>query len=185
MGRKKRRSSKFKDSSTVIDMEEARKERQKERQAKQEKIQARAKKSKKKRNARGESESEPKTVVNSARHDRRKMALRRRKRGRNIVILAVAAVVLILLGFSFGNIIMLKHDLHSAEKEQQAYIEEKEQLQKDLKEIDDLDNLEEQARNQMRLIKPGETLYIFPENMTASPEATGGDGEDTKDKTTE
>ena len=47
-----------------------------------------------------------------------------------------------------------------------AYQEEKEQLQRDLKEIDDLQNLEEQARNQMRLIKPNETLYIFPENMT-------------------
>ena len=38
-------------------------------------------------------------------------------------------------------------------------------MEKDLQEIDDLENLEEQARNQMRLVKPGETLYIFPENI--------------------
>ena len=33
-----------------------------------------------------------------------------------------------------------------------------------MEEINDLDHLEEQARDQMRLIKPGETLYIFPED---------------------
>ena len=37
-----------------------------------------------------------------------------------------------------------------------------------MKEINDLQYLEEQARDQMRLIKPGEMLYIFPEE-TISP----------------
>lgn len=32
--------------------------------------------------------------------------------------------------------------------------------------ISDSDNLEEQARNQLRLIKPGETLYMFSDEFT-------------------
>ena len=227
MGRKKRRSSKFKDSSTVIDMEQARKERQEKRkkaearrqkpksrpetlgrapepgspeaarrQAERNEVRARmaeatgqadarsfqteeaeadwqrgseyaAETSGEYTEARGaEDENSMASEAYSGRHDRRKMALRRRKRNRNLIFAGVFLILLILVGFSVGNIIVLKHDLHTAQKEQEQYIEEKAQLQEDLKEIDDLQNLEEQARDQMRLIKPGETLYIFPEDMT-------------------
>ena len=57
-----------------------------------------------------------------------------------------------------------------SEKQQEKYKQEKEQMEKDMAELNDLDYLEEQARDQMRLIKPGETLYIFPEDMTEEKE---------------
>lgn len=150
MGRKKRRSSQFKDSSTVIDMEQARKERQ----AKRRKAPPKKK------------PEERQPTVTNERQDRRRMALRRRKQRRMLLVMGVFLGLVILVGFSVGNIIVLKHDLHVAKKQTVEYQAEKEQLQKDLKQINDLENLEEQARDQMRMVKPGETLYIFPEEMT-------------------
>lgn len=220
MGRKKRRSSKFKDSSTVIDMEQARQERQQRQQERQEKRKKMEAKNRKPRSgsvrasadaeqagspsgagtgdrgeaadaaARGQGKreryrddgraqaAEPYSPQMSQRHDRRRMALRRRKRNRNLIIAGVLALLLVVLLFSFGNIIVLKHDLYTAEKEQQQYIEEKEQLEKDMAQINDRENLEEQARDQMRLIMPGETLYIFPEDMTEQSAAEDSEQDD-------
>ena len=182
MGRKKRRSSKFKDSSAVIDMEQARKEKQErqkkrtqEKQIKEEREQTRQERKEERRASRptrsGRSqqslrEGEERTGTSGERQGRRRVALRRRRNQRRAVAVLAVLFIVGVLGYSVGHILILKHDLHVAKKEQAAYQEEKEQLEKDLQEINDLQNLEEQARDQMRLIKPGETLYIFPENMT-------------------
>ncbi len=183
MGRKKRRSSKFKDSSTVIDIEQAREERRQRQEKRHREKQAREEKEERKRQRKGQTRSgRPVSEIRQSernsfseeqhegpsgdRQNRRKMALRRRQAQRRLIAVAAALFILVVLGYSVGNILVLKHDLHTAKKQQVQYEEEKAQLQKDLKEIDDLQNLEEQARDQMRLIKPGETLYIFPENMT-------------------
>ncbi|MBQ9014847.1 MAG: septum formation initiator family protein [Firmicutes bacterium] len=182
MGRKKRRSSKFKDSSTVIDIEQARKQRQQrqeqrsqERQVREEKERSKQQRKDLRKAARptrsgrtAEEAQEPRqwTGTSGERQGRRRMALRRRRNYRRAVVVAAVLFIVVVLGYSVGHILVLKHDLHVAKKEQITYQEEKEQLEKDLKEINDLQNLEEQARDQMRLIRPGETLYIFPENMT-------------------
>ena len=182
MGRKKRRSSKFKDSSTVIDMEQARKERQQrqekrtqERNIKEERERSKKERKEERRAARptrsGRSaealqEAPERTGTLGERQGRRKMALRRRRNQRRAIAVAAVLFIVCILCYSVGHTLVLKHDLHVAKKEQAAYQEEKEQLEKDLKQINDLQNLEEQARDQMRLIRPGETLYISPENMT-------------------
>lgn len=151
MGRKKRRSKQFKDSSKVIDMQQAREERQQKRQA---------------RTAGEEEERKDLSPQSSARQASRKMMLRRRREYRRMAIIGVCAIIMLLFVLSVGRIVMLKHELYQAEKQQEEYIKEKEQLEEDMTELNDLDYLEEQARDQMRLIKPGETLYIFPEDMT-------------------
>ena len=173
MGRKKRRSSKFKDSSTVIDMDEAREERRQrqekrnqEKRAKEEREQRKRARKAQTRSGRPVGADMENSGVTGERHDRRKMQLRRRQNQRRAIAALAAAVIVVVLGFSVGHIFVLKHDLHTAEVQQEKYEEEKAQLQKDMAEMDDLQNLEEQARDQMRLIKPGETLYIFPEDMT-------------------
>ena len=182
MGRKKRRSSKFKDSSTVIDMEQARKQRQQrqkqrtqERQIKEERERTKQERKEERRASRptrsGRTpeevrQAQERTGTSGERQGRRKLALRRRRNQRRAIAVAAVLFIVAILGYSVGHIMLLEHDLHVAKKEQAAYLEEKEQLEKDLVQINDLDNLEEQARDQMRLIKPGETLYIFPENMT-------------------
>ena len=148
MARRRRRSKQFKDSSKIIDMEQARQERQRTRMKDETRQQSRT-------------EASPETA---ARQSSRKLKLRKRKQIRRRIIFAVLALVLIVGAVSFGRIVMLKHELRQAEKQQEIYQKEKEQLEKEMEEINDLDHLEEQARDQMRLIKPGETLYIFPED---------------------
>ena len=152
MGRRKRRSKQFRDSSKVIDMEQARQERQRRRQSQTTEEEER------------QAEASPQS---SARHVSRKMMLRRRKERRRWAIIGVCALIALMFVVSVGHIIVLKHDLHQARKQQEEYKKEKDQLEKDMAELNDLDYLEEQARDQMRLVKPGETLYIFPEDMTS------------------
>ena len=105
-------------------------------------------------------------TASNPRQNRRMMALRKRKIRIKTVIAVVALGLLLLLGLSAGRIVLLKHELRTAEKDHRRYEEEKEQLQREMEDSDDLETLEEQARDQMRLIMPGETLYIFPEEMT-------------------
>ena len=191
MGRKKRRSSIFKDSSTVIDMDEARRKRQRRHEERTREIEAKEAREQRKKERRESARTtrsnrpvgwvknaEPRSGVSGERLDKRKMALRKRKRNRQLFVAAVLAGLIIMVCFSLGNIVVLKHDLYVAHKQQNQYEEEKAQLEKDLQEKNDLMNLEEQARNQMRLIKPGETLYIFPEETDlqepAEPESGSG-----------
>ena len=62
--------------------------------------------------------------------------------------------------------------------QQQQLEKQKEELQKALEDTDDTENIEEQARNQLRLIKPGETLYLFPEEMTEENNSNSSESED-------
>ena len=142
---KNRRSTEFRNSSQVIDMEEARKERQKKRQAE------RAKEEEKARRAQKNS---------------RKTAIRKKRGKQRLVIAAVIVVVIAMVGLSVFNIISLKLEQKNEEAHQTELKEEKTQLQKQLENVKDKDNLEEQARSQLRLIKPGESLYIFDDYLT-------------------
>jgi cell division protein FtsB len=51
-------------------------------------------------------------------------------------------------------------------EQQEALKKEKAQLEKELSEINEPENLEKAARDQLRLIKKGEKLYIFPDEIT-------------------
>ena len=73
-----------------------------------------------------------------------------------------------IISFSIFNIFSLKREQHDAEAQKRELIEEKEQLEKELDEVNDISNVEEQARDQLRLIKPGETIFLFPDSITNS-----------------
>ena len=128
-------------------MEEARKERlQRRRQEREEEI------------ARNEAEQKRRT--------RRKTALRKRQSWWRLGAFGVAVILVVLLIISIGNIISLKHQLNDVIAQQEKYEQRKAELEKELKNIDNVSNLEEQARSRMGLIKKDETLYVFPEEMT-------------------
>lgn len=76
------------------------------------------------------------------------------------------------------NIVSLKREQHDVMLQQQQLEKQKEELQKALEDTDDTENIEEQARNQLRLIKPGETLYLFPEEMTEENNSNSSESED-------
>ena len=89
-----------------------------------------------------------------------------------IVALAVVLFLFVM------NIVSLKREQHDVMQQQQQLEKQKEELQKALEDTDDTENIEEQARNQLRLIKPGETLYLFPEEMTEENNSNSSESED-------
>ncbi|HIT99038.1 MAG TPA: septum formation initiator family protein [Candidatus Copromorpha excrementavium] len=93
--------------------------------------------------------------------------------------MAIVIVALALVLFLFVmNIVSLKREQHDVMQQQQQLEKQKEELQKALEDTDDTENIEEQARNQLRLIKPGETLYLFPEEMTEENNSNSSESED-------
>lgn len=96
------------------------------------------------------------------------------------MIAAIVVAVMVLVGFSVFNIVSLKMEQRDVEQKQAELKDEKKQLEKQLKEVKDKDNLEEQARSQLRLIKPGESLYLFDDYLTTEDETKDGNQEDSK-----
>lgn len=146
MGRK-RRSREFKNNSQVIDIEEARKQRLEKRRAE-----------KKKEEERIKYEASQKT--------RGKMAIRRNRARRRVLMCLIVVFIIGAIAFSVLNVISLKEEQSQTRAQQEALKKEKAQLEKELSEINDKENIEDSARDQLRLIKKGEKLYIFPEEIT-------------------
>lgn len=150
---KKRRSREFRNNSQVIDMDEARKKRQ----AKRREEKAR---------------EEEKARKYARQHTAGKMAIRRQKRRRKILTGLIIVGIIGAMSLSLVNIISLKKEQHDVLAEQEQLKQQKQELQKELENISDSENIEEQARNQLRLIRPGETLYMLPHEITDEDTST-------------
>lgn len=150
---KKRRSREFRNNSQVIDMDEARKKRQ----AKRREEKAR---------------EEEKAQKYARQHTAGKMAIRRQKRRRKILTGLIILGIIGAMSLSLVNIISLKKEQHDVLAEQEQLKQQKQELQKELDNISDPENIEEQARNQLRLIRPGEMLYMFPDEITDKDTST-------------
>ena len=104
------------------------------------------------------------------------MAATKRKRKKKInpiriFVVAVMAVLIVFCGYSVKNII----DLHAEQNELRAknaeLTQKKEDLIAELKNVNDLGYIEEQARKQLKMIRPGEVLYVIDDD--GSKEAAG------------
>lgn len=138
---RKRRSKQFKRSSRVIDMDEARQRRLEKRQREQIEI--------------------PQAQTTSDERKMRRVRALRKKQGRKRLFAIVVAVCLVLvLGLSVFDIIKLKAEEREALKKQEQLKAQQEQLKEDLKESGSDQNIEDQAREKLKLTKPGETVYI-------------------------
>lgn len=147
--RKKRRSREFKKNSQVIDIEQARKQRLD-------------------RKAEEKRREEERIRYAASQKTRGKMAIRRsRIRRRALIALLVVAITGVVV-FSVLSIVSLRNEQKEMKDQLEALEKEKAQLKKELSETNDPANLEEQARDQLRLIKNGEYLYIFPDEITKS-----------------
>ncbi len=156
---KNRRSKEFKNNSRVIDMDEARAKRQEKRRAEKEK-------------------KEEKELRAKQRNTRGKRAIRRGKIRQRAIKGGFCAFVILLLFFLVFNIISLKKEQHDTKVEQEALKNKKAELQRDLENAETKDNIERQARQQLRLIKPGEVLYMFPSEITDSDSSSQDSSEE-------
>ena len=141
MAKRKSRSRQYKRSSRVIDMDEARQQRLEKR----EKAQA---------------EELIERTASDERKLKRKRALRKKQSRHRLLIIGVAVVLLVMLSVSVVNIIQLKNEEREALEKQAELKAQQEQLEKELKEADSDENIEDLAREKLKLTKPGETVYI-------------------------
>ena len=143
--RKPRRSREFKKNSSVIDMDEARRERREKRAAAI--AEARALEEQKAQNK----------LIREEKAKRRALKLKRR-----LIYVSVFLVFVIAIGLSAGNIISLLHEKQQVTKEQEMLLETRDKLKRELENVNNPEYIEQQARTHLRLIKPGEVLYILP-----------------------
>jgi len=139
--RKPSRSRQYRRDHQVIDLEEARRER------------------KRKREERAQKEEEKRR-----REEERKLSARQRRQRRNraiIYFLGILAIVLILF-ISTWKIFSLEAQKMKLEAENKQLTEQRDNLQNELENVNDPEYVEHQAREQLSLIMPGETLYILP-----------------------
>ncbi len=77
---------------------------------------------------------------------------------RNIIVL----VVIVMLGVSGYRIWDVQKKQSELISRQKALIKERERLSRELLKVEDPQYIEEQARTQLKMVRPGEILYIFP-----------------------
>ncbi len=136
--RKRRRSREFK-SNQVIDMEAARRERRERRQL------AAASKQQKMKQPRQEL-------------SRRQVVKNWRRR---IVYIGIFIIIGVIIGVSAYNVISLKAEEAAARAQLEALEQEKRTLEEELSIVDSKEYIEQKAREDLRMILPGETLYVL------------------------
>lgn len=148
--KKKRRSREFKNNSQIIDIEEARQLRkQKREEAAEKKYKVRKSKS----------------VVTQRQAGK--------KARRRMVYFVIFVAIVCIIAASVFNIVSLKLTEAKTAKEQQALLDQKARLEKIYSQVNSPEYIEQQARQQLKMIRPGEILYVLPEK-DGKTKTTGG-----------
>ncbi|MGI6721193.1 MAG: cell division protein FtsL [Anaerovoracaceae bacterium] len=155
MGKKsKGRIEKFNRNAQIVDFKRAQKEKQRE-----EKAARKARRAEQRRIAREEPVSE---------FDKKlKKRLNSKHKRKNLIVLAIVVVLALVIGFSTYNTVNLKLEQHKLLSRQEQLEQKKKDLKQELSTVNDDDYIEQQARKQLKLIMPGETLYILPDDKNA------------------
>ena len=95
-----------------------------------------------------------------ARKLKRKRALKKKQLRRRLLIVGITLLLVAMLVFSCAGIIKQKKEQHEANEKQEQLKEEKQQLEKDLGDVNNIDTIEDQAREKLKFVKPGEIKYI-------------------------
>jgi len=103
----------------------------------------------------------PKTG-NQAKDERKKKRTSARRRRRRLIYLVVVTAALLLVFFTARNIVGLKMEERELLQEQRDLEARKAELEEELTRVDETDYIEQQAREQLHMIKPGEILYLLP-----------------------
>lgn len=154
MFRKKSRSRAFKRDSQVVNIDEAREKRR-----------AKRKSADSAKQSTGLLEEEEKFYESEDTIAQRKKARKKRKRWAYFAVLLCFAL---LVSASVINIISLQAEKSKVKEENKVLSTQKSRLEQQLKEVNTPEYIEDQARAHLRLVRPGEILYILPEKDTAA-----------------
>jgi len=154
--RNRGRSRKFYKETRVVDIREAREER---------------------RRSRTETQSKKEKTANSEKPKKK----RKKKRlwRRTLIYMGIICIIFLLAGLSVYKIVDLKLEENRLEGQKQELIKEQKKLKEELKNVNDPEYIEQQARKQLKLIMPGETLYVLPDEK--DPENEGMSTKDEKE----
>lgn len=120
--------------------------------------------------------STEKKTVEDYRREREEIAQRPKKKKKvkinksKIIMTAIVVLLIAVLGMSMRNVFLLRNEQKELNEKQQELLSEKNTLKNELDNINDLEYIEEQARIQLRMIKPGEILFITEDNKTDEDE---------------
>lgn len=90
-----------------------------------------------------------------------KKAADRKKRRK---LIAVVAIMVLVFGVLYGgNIVKLKMQNAKLKKQQEALLKERDEVKEQLKKVNSKDYIKEEARRQLRLLNPGEIMFLFEE----------------------
>jgi cell division protein FtsL len=107
--------------------------------------------------------------------ERRRNRIRRLNQIR-IAIFIVVVVLFVVVTMSIKNVFDLTLEQHELKKENEDLKEQKAALEREFENINDKNYIEEQAREQLNMVKPGEIVYIVEEDDGSKNE------KDNKDK---
>ncbi|MFV0516721.1 MAG: FtsB family cell division protein [Aminipila sp.] len=143
---KKKRSKEFKGSDKVIDFEQARVERREKRK------EAAIKKHSKGRK------------VSVSELSERKISKRNRKRLiYSMVIIGIIAVISV----SIFHVYLLQKEYEDIVAQNKELQKKRQDLTEELGNVNNPEYIEQQARQHLRMVKPGEILYILPAQQTS------------------
>lgn len=155
MGKKsKGRIEKFNKNAQVIDFKKAQKEK-----AKEEKLLK-----KERKEARKKEMAENPTMENVSQETKHEIRINKQKLRRRLIAAGIFVVMLLVVGFSAYNIINLKMEQKDLLAEKKQLEEQKNNLNSELKTVNDPDYIEQQARKQLKLVLPGETLFVLQDD---------------------
>lgn len=78
-----------------------------------------------------------------------------------MAVFAIVVILAVFVGMSVKNVLELTLEQHQLKKENASLKEKKAALEKEFENINDKDYIEEQARKQLNMVKPGEIVYII------------------------
>lgn len=106
----------------------------------------------------------------------------RRKRRRVVVLVLVFAV---LLTTCTREIVRLKAENRALKKQHAQLEQERDRLTKELGRVGDKDYIKEQARKQLRLLDPGEKMFVFEDGETPSEDEAAAQEEEKAEESSE
>ena len=111
--------------------------------------------------------------------ERRKQRIKRINHLR-MGIFAVVIILAFVVGMSVKNVLELSLEQHQLKQENAELKEKKAALEKEFENINDKSYIEEQARKQLNMVKPGEIVYIIEEDQKNGRRSAGNSGDNNK-----
>lgn len=103
---------------------------------------------------------------------------KRTRKLRSIYLIVFLAGLAVVIYYAY-SVFQVQSEQQRAEEEKTALQAEKARLEEELKYVTDPSYIEQQARTELRMIRPGEILYILPEK---APESEAGESKETDEQ---